>query len=436
MILNPTNDKNLLLNELETIHQYIKGNLNDIDMKNGCNNTTFREIENKILEIANDIKIKNNDSLRVYGEIMLSCEKLSDGYLNDKISSLCEDPKLNYIAKTLNNMFDKLSQSIDETLIILEEYSQLNYTKNINENLFSGGRLKNLFKGINSLKDKITIGLENSIRESMALEFESQKLKEQAQILLESTQKQSTAVEETAAAVVEISSNITTSNESTNKMLSFGNEVLQSSKKGEELASNTLISMDEINESTQKVYDAISVISQIAFQTNILSLNAAVEAATAGEAGKGFAVVAQEVRSLAGRSAEAATQIGGLMDLLKEKTQNGKNVANDMKKDYLQLNENIIHTVELIDTIVQSNKEQEAGIKQVEDALNDIDSAIQKNASLCGDVNIISSEVYNIADNILQRSKQAKFPDKKEFEIRQNTLLRGKDGSNKNMRKH
>ncbi len=85
-------------------------------------------------------------------------------------------------------------------------------------------------------------------------------------------------------------------------------------EEGQKLATYTVESMDSINDQTQAIADAITVIDQIAFQTNILSLNAAVEAATAGEAGKGFAVVAQEVRNLASRSAEAAKEIKSLVE--------------------------------------------------------------------------------------------------------------------------
>jgi methyl-accepting chemotaxis protein len=96
------------------------------------------------------------------------------------------------------------------------------------------------------------------------------------------------------------------------------------------LANKTTQAMEEINVQVNSINDAISIIDQIAFQTNILSLNAAVEAATAGEAGKGFAVVAAEVRNLANRSAEAAKEIKTIVENATIKANNGKNIANTM----------------------------------------------------------------------------------------------------------
>jgi len=435
MILNPTKDKNSILESLQLFKSYITGDINNLnDLKANCSNQHFKEIENEIIDIAKLLEQENKNSLTLYGEIMLASEKLADGFTDDKISIHSHDPKLNYIAKTLNNTFSKLNDVLNELSMRLDEYANLNYLNSVKESSFRGGQLKDMIIGINSLRDNIIENLTHAHRESLVLEHESQVLKEKSIMLLDSTQKQATAIEETAAAVVEISSNISANTKSSQKMLSLGNDVKESSTKGEKLANDTLNSMDDINNSTQKVYDAIGVISQISFQTNILSLNAAVEAATAGEAGKGFAVVAQEVRNLASRSSEAAKEIGELMDQLKQKATNGKVVANNMKDDYQELTENITQTVELIGNIVQSSKEQSQGIIQVETALNSIDQSVQENASICDDVRKVSEQVYNVAELILSTSNEAQFKGKENIHIRHDSLHR--ENGDPSMRKH
>jgi len=435
MVFNPTKDKKQILESLQLFKSYIAGDINNLnDLKSNCSNEHFKEIENEIINIAKLLEDKNKNSLTLYGEIMLASEKLADGFTDDKINIHSHDPKLNYIAKTLNNTFSKLNEILEELTSRLDEYASLNYLNDVNESSFRGGKLKDMIVGINGLRDKITTTLTHSHRQSMVLEHESQVLKGKAKLLLDSTQKQATAIEETAAAVVEISSTISSNTTSSQKMLTLGNNVKSSSIKGEKLANDTFNSMDDINNSTQKVYDAIGVISQISFQTNILSLNAAVEAATAGEAGKGFAVVAQEVRNLASRSAEAAKEIGALMDQLKQKATNGKTVANHMRDDYQDLTENITQTVEIIGTIVQSSKEQSQGIIQVENALNSIDQSVQKNASICDDVRKVSEEVYNVAELILSTSNAAKFRGKDDIHIRKDSLHR--ENGDASMRHH
>ena len=123
-------------------------------------------------------------------------------------------------------------------------------------------------------------------------------------------------------------------------MSNLASQLQISSKNGEVLASKTTQAMDDIDAQVNSINDAITVIDQIAFQTNILSLNAAVEAATAGEAGKGFAVVAQEVRNLASRSAEAAKEIKKIVEMATAKANEGKAIANEMINGYTTLNSN------------------------------------------------------------------------------------------------
>ena len=158
------------------------------------------------------------------------------------------------------------------------------------------------------------------------------------------------------------------------------------------------------------VNDAISVIDQIAFQTNILSLNAAVEAATAGEAGKGFAVVAQEVRNLASRSAEAAKEIKNIVETATLKANQGKQIAGNMIDGYKQLNENIVHTTNLIADIQNASKEQLLGIEQINDAVNQLDQQTQENASIATQTQDVAKITDEIAKLVI------KSVDNKEFE--------------------
>ncbi|KHF07873.1 chemotaxis protein, partial [Vibrio parahaemolyticus] len=141
-----------------------------------------------------------------------------------------------------------------------------------------------------------------------------------------------------------------------------GETVKSAAQTGYNLADKTTFSMDEINEKVSAINEAISIIDQIAFQTNILSLNAAVEAATAGEAGKGFAVVAQEVRNLASRSAEAAKEIKAIVENATSKANQGKSIATNMIGGYKELNYSISQTINLINDIQNASKEQLSGI--------------------------------------------------------------------------
>ena len=409
MFFNTKKDKQKILNTLDLLEKYIVEDINKIDAKQSCSSGNFAEIEKKLSSINTLIQKRDQKNLTVYGEIMLACEKLSDGFTDDKITSTADDIKINYIAKSLNTMFDKLNTGINNALDVLSQYENQNYLNKIETQLFRGGAFKQLFEGINSLNDKIVEQVSATYKQGLILEKESSILTKKATILSDSAQHQAAAIEETAAAIVEISSIFSSNSQHITSVIEVGNEVKESSLKGLTLAKDTDSAMDEIYGFTNKTFEAVSQIAQIAFQTNILSLNAAVEAATAGEAGKGFAVDAQEVRNLANRSAEVAKEIEGLMEVLRTKVETGKNIATVMTSDYEEMIININKTVELIDTISSASKEQETGVNQINNAINDIDISTQKNASIAQDVSSISSKNYTVAQQMVAASESIKF---------------------------
>jgi methyl-accepting chemotaxis protein len=148
------------------------------------------------------------------------------------------------------------------------------------------------------------------------------------------------------------------------------------------VVSRVITTMGEINTSSRKIADIISVIDGIAFQTNILALNAAVEAARAGEQGRGFAVVASEVRRLAGRSAEAAREIKSIIGVSVEKVEEGYGLVEDAGRTMQNIVQSVGQVTEVIEQIRIAAQQQREGIEHISQTMTGLDSATQQNVAM------------------------------------------------------
>ena len=346
-----------MIDALDEIEEFIQNQINSIPCK-GDQCEKEQKLLSRIVQIGQLIESKQREDLTIYGEIMLSTQKLADGYTSDRVTKKTSNDKLNYIAKSINAMSEKLEDNLTNIDTILKEYAEHNFKRKIDIDMFRGGSLKELSKGINYLKEEITKNLMVTYRTSLVIQKESAILLENSTSLSQASMKQAASLEETAAAIEEITNTITNNSKTASSMVEYGNNVQKSITHGMELTNNTVKAMNEINDSTNAVHESLAMIDQIAFQTNILSLNAAVEAATAGEAGRGFAVVAQEVRNLATRSAEAAKKIKDIVENAALKANEGKSIADKMIEGYEELNENITQTTKLINNVVEASQEQ------------------------------------------------------------------------------
>ena len=196
------------------------------------------------------------------------------------------------------------------------------------------------------------------------------------------TEQQASALEETAAATEELSSTVQQNADNAVQANELAGEARRMAQNGGDIVGQMVSTMAEINQSAKKIVDIISVIDGIAFQTNILALNAAVEAARAGEQGRGFAVVAGEVRSLAGRSAEAAREVQALITDAVNKAEMGNAQAAQAGTSMQEIVSGIQRVAGIVDEIALASREQASGLAQINQAVSHLDGGTQQNAAL------------------------------------------------------
>ncbi len=252
---------------------------------------------------------------------------------------------------------------------------------------------RSVIKPIKSISQEMMNEAEQVSEASNALSSASQSLAEGAT-------EQAASLEETSASLEEISATIKQNADNAGQAEKLAQTAKKTVEKGTESVGTMIASMDEINKSSEEVSKIIKVIDEIAFQTNLLALNAAVEAARAGEHGKGFAVVAEEVRNLAGRSAEAAKETAGLIETGTGKAKEGSALAKESGEVLKEILANSTKVSDLVSEIASASGEQSEGISQVTIAVSQMDQVTQQNSANSEETASSSEEMSDRAENL------------------------------------
>ncbi len=366
-------------------------------------------IISKINDAVDVFESNLQDDMKVMGEIVLITDKVEQGIFKCRSKAHSNNPMISTLTVNVNKMLDELETIMSELSSVLLAYSKDDFTPKITISEKIKEDMRVVLESVNTLGNSLVHSAKQNLSNGQHLQTNSSTMTESVNNLANKANQQAASLEETAAAVEEITSITRNNANNASKMSELGSKVKTEVSNGMNLASKTSTSMDEINSQVTAINEAITVIDQIAFQTNILSLNAAVEAATAGEAGKGFAVVAQEVRNLASRSADAANEIKALVENASIKANEGKKVSDDMIHGYESLNENFNQTIQLIEDVSSASKEQMTGIEQINDAVTMLDRVTQENAHEANSVASIAQDVSKMANDLVSDASTKKF---------------------------
>jgi methyl-accepting chemotaxis protein len=337
--------------------------------------------------------------------------RVNNGWYSQFIEARTTNAALEGFKNDVNSMLKNTRQRFIDVDEVLETYAKLDYTKTLTMKPTDehGGVFERLVNGVNTLQSAVSQMLGENLTKGYELLGNSGELTRMVEQLSTSANEQAASLEETAASLEEITSVIRETAGRSSEMAKLSSETKKSAQNGMILTTKTVENMNEIDKATSAINEAVSIIENISFQTNILSLNAAVEAATAGEAGKGFAVVAQEVRNLANRSAEAAKNIKELAEEASRKTAEGKESSAQMIQALDELSHKIDTTARLVEDVTAASKEQMSGVEQINDAVTQLDQMTQENASVSNQTSVIAENVSRLAGELVDNADKKQF---------------------------
>ncbi|MDB5972787.1 MAG: chemotaxis protein [Hydrocarboniphaga sp.] len=321
-----------------------------------------------------------SDQVAMESELVDVIGSAAAGDFSRQIPLQGKDGALRALADGVNRLTRINAASLEEVMRVLGALAQGDLTQRM-EGEFLGvfGRLKDY---ANATVEQLTDIVGQLLESSDTINVVAREIAAGNADLSDRTEQQAASLEEAAASMEELTSTVKQNAGNAHQAKQLAAGASETARKGSQVVSEVVKTMGEIQRSSKKIVDIISVIDGIAFQTNILALNAAVEAARAGEQGRGFAVVAAEVRSLSQRSAAAAKEIKALISASVDKVGNGVTQVEQAGRTMDDIVTGVGRVSQIMAEIAGASQEQSQGIEQVSRTISQMDRVTQQNAAL------------------------------------------------------
>jgi len=326
-------------------------------------------------------------------------QEMEQGHLGTRLNMSGSD-EISTMAKTMDSFADSLE---NEIIAALKKMTEGNLTfkvvpKDSDDQI--RGALKKMGEDLNEILAQIYAAGEE-------IDSGSAQVSNASQSLSLGATEQASSLEEMSSSMIEMESQTKLNAENANNANQLASEVKRSAEQGNQQMQGMVSAMAEINVASENISKIIKVIDEIAFQINLLALNASVEAARAGKHGKGFAVVAEEVRNLAARSAKAARETAELIKGSVAKTTKGTEIANQTAEALQEIIDGVKRVSELVGEIATASNEQAQGITQVNEGLGQIEQVTQQNTANAEETAAAAEELSTQAQHL--RSMLARF---------------------------
>lgn len=334
--------------------------------------------------------------------MVLEAERLASATIDGDLSIRSDESAFAgdylHVIRALNRTMEAVDAPIKETSQVLQKLAQGNLTVEVTGEY--KGEYNTIKTAMNQAVASFNVLLRNINTAASQVAAGSQQISDASQALAQGATEQASSVEELTAAITEIAGKTKQNAMDAGQASELSTTVQTQAMQGNEKMSQMLDSMREINDSSANISKIIKVIDDIAFQTNILALNASVEAARAGQYGKGFSVVAEEVRSLAAKSTEAAKNTTDLIEGSIGKIESGSKVANETADMLNKISESIQKAAALVGNIAVASNEQANAIAQIDQGIEQVSTVVQTN-SATAEESAASSEELSGQANLL-----------------------------------